>query len=137
VSPGVRIWSLNSYYTTRMIWRARHAIMHALSFFDGLSDSPCRPMLDQIDLDRAIGKREYKQQLDALQSRLYDLEQALFETRIPALIIFEGWASTGKIRMISLLTRRLDPRGLRVHPITPPRTYEQQYPWLYRFWLKT
>ncbi|MFL5802374.1 MAG: hypothetical protein ACJ8CR_11635 [Roseiflexaceae bacterium] len=94
-------------------------------------------MLDQIDLDRAIGKREYKQRLSALQARLYDLEQALFETRIPTLIIFEGWAGTGKIRMISLLTRRLDPRGLRVHPVTPPRTSEQQYPWLYRFWLKT
>ncbi|HEX5691531.1 MAG TPA: hypothetical protein VFX76_16070, partial [Roseiflexaceae bacterium] len=44
---------------------------------------------------------------------------------------------TGKIGMIRRLTRRLDPRGLRVHPITPPRTYEQQYPWLYRFWLRT
>jgi polyphosphate kinase 2 (PPK2 family) len=94
-------------------------------------------MLDQIDLERAIDAREYKQRLSALQARLYDLEQALFETRIPALIIFEGWAGTGKIRMISLLTRRLDPRGLRVYPITPPRSSEQQYPWLYRFWLKT
>jgi polyphosphate kinase 2 (PPK2 family) len=94
-------------------------------------------MLDQIDLDRAIDKREYKQRLNALQARLYDLEQALFETRIPTLIIFEGWAGTGKIRMISLLTRRLDPRGLRVHPVTPPRSFEQQFPWLYRFWLMT
>jgi polyphosphate kinase 2 (PPK2 family) len=94
-------------------------------------------MLDQIDLDRAIGKREYKQRLRPLQERLYTLEQALFEARVPALIVFEGWAGTGKIGTISRLTRRLDPRGLRVHPITAPRTYEQQYPWLYRFWLKT
>jgi len=109
----------------------------SLELSDDLHHAPGQPMLDQIDLDRAIGKREYKQRLGALQTRLYDLEQALFETRIPALIIFEGWAGTGKISMISLLTRRLDPRGLRVHPITPPRTSEQQYPWLYRFWLKT
>ncbi len=93
-------------------------------------------MLDQIDLDCAIGKREYKQRLRPLQEHLYTLEQALFEARVPALIVFEGWAGTGKIGTISRLTRRLDPRGLRVHPITPPRTYEQQYPWLYRFWLK-
>jgi polyphosphate kinase 2 (PPK2 family) len=26
---------------------------------------------------------------------------------------------------------------MRVHSITPPRTYETQYPWLHRFWLKT
>jgi AMP-polyphosphate phosphotransferase len=94
-------------------------------------------MLDQIELDRAISKREYKQRLRPLQERLYSMEQALFEARIPALIVFEGWAGAGKIGAISRLTRRLDPRGLRVHPITPPRTYERQYPWLYRFWRKT
>jgi polyphosphate kinase 2 (PPK2 family) len=94
-------------------------------------------MLDQIDLERAIGKREYKQRLRPLQERLYAMEQALFEARVPALIIFEGWAGAGKIGTIARLTRRLDPRGLRVHPVTPPRTYERQYPWLYRFWLKT
>lgn len=94
-------------------------------------------MLDQINLDLAISKHEYKQRLPELQARLYDMEQALFEARLPALVVFEGWAGSAKIRTISELTRRLDPRGLRVHPITPPRTFETQYPWLYRFWRKT
>jgi len=30
----------------------------------------------------------------------------------------------------------LDPRGFKLYPITAPRTYEQQRPWLWRFWLK-
>ncbi len=94
-------------------------------------------MLDQIDLERTIDKHEYKARQRELQTRMYDLQQALFEARRPALIVFEGWAGTSKIGTIGLLTRRLDPRGLRVHPITPPRTYETMYPWLYRFWLKT
>src|SRR5215210_3038239 len=94
-------------------------------------------MLDQLDLDHAIDKREYKQRLPELQARLYDMEHALLEARIPTLIVFEGWAGTSKIGTISALTHRLDPRGVRVHPVTPPRTYETQYPWLYRFWLKT
>ncbi len=94
-------------------------------------------MLDQLDLDRTIGKREYKQRIGGLQARLYDMEQALFEAHRPALIVFEGWAGTAKVRTIGRLTHRLDPRGLRVYPITPPRTHETQYPWLYRFWLKT
>lgn len=93
-------------------------------------------MLDQIDLDRALSKREYNQQLPELQARLYDMEQAAMEQRTPVLIVFEGWAGTAKVRTISAITRRLDPRGVRVHPITPPRTSEMQYPWLYRFWLK-
>lgn len=93
-------------------------------------------MLDQVDLDRELSKRAYKQRLPELQARLYDMEQALLEAQVPVLIVFEGWAGTSKVRTISILTRRLDPRGLRVHPITPPRTYETHYPWLYRFWLK-
>jgi AMP-polyphosphate phosphotransferase len=94
-------------------------------------------MLDQIDLERSITKPEYKRRLRELQQRLYDMQQALFEARRPALIVFEGWAGTSKIGTIGQLTRRLDPRGLRVHPVTPPRTFETLYPWLYRFWLKT
>jgi AMP-polyphosphate phosphotransferase len=93
-------------------------------------------MLDQLDLDRAIDKREYKERIRALQARLYDLEQALFEAGLPAIVVFEGWAGTAKVQTISALTRYLDPRGLRVHSITPPRTSETLYPWLYRFWLK-
>jgi polyphosphate kinase 2 (PPK2 family) len=93
-------------------------------------------MLDQIDLQRSITKTDYKRRLHELQQRLYDMQQALFEARRPALIVFEGWAGTSKIGTIGQLTRRLDPRGLRVHPVTPPRTFETLYPWLYRFWLK-
>lgn len=93
-------------------------------------------MLEQIDLDVSLSKRDYKQQLPELQRRLYDMEQAVIAARLPVLIVFEGWAGTAKVTTIGSIIRRLDPRGLRVHPITPPRTSEQQYPWLYRFWLK-
>jgi len=94
-------------------------------------------MLEQIDLDRAIAKQAYKRRLVELQARLYDMERALIDSHTPLLIVFEGWAGTSKVGIIGQLTRRLDPRGLRVYSITPPRTYETQYPWLYRFWLKT
>lgn len=93
-------------------------------------------MLEQIDLDRSLKKSDYRELLPELQTRLFDMEQAVLENQLPVLIVFEGWAGTGKVRTIGALTRRLDPRGVRVHPITPPRTYETQYPWLYRFWLK-
>lgn len=93
-------------------------------------------MLDQIDLELKLSKGAYRQRLEDLQARLYDMEQAMLESKVPVAVVFEGWAGTAKVRTISVLTRRLDPRGVRVHPITPPRTYETQYPWLYRFWLK-
>lgn len=93
-------------------------------------------MLDRCITDVTLSKEEYQQTAPELQARLFDLEQMLLEARIPTIFVFEGWAGTAKARTIATLTRRLDPRGFRVHSITPPRTYEQQYPWLYRFWLK-
>ncbi|WP_287908334.1 hypothetical protein, partial [Chloroflexus sp.] len=93
-------------------------------------------MLDRCITDVSLSKAEYQRLAPELQARLFDLEQMLLEARIPTIFVFEGWAGTAKARTIATLTRRLDPRGFRVYPITPPRTYEQQYPWLYRFWLK-
>lgn len=93
-------------------------------------------MLDSADLDLEMKKKLYKERLPKLQLRLFDMEQHLVKSQLPVLIILEGWAATGKVNIIQAITSRLDPRGLRVHPITAPRTYETQYPWLYRFWLK-
>ena len=93
-------------------------------------------MLEQIDLEQSVSKSTYAKRLPALQRRLYDLEHAAFTAQIPSLVVFEGWAAAGKGSTINALTERLDPRGFRVVPITPPRTAETHYPWLWRFWLK-
>ena len=93
-------------------------------------------MLENINLERRLSREEYKQALPALQQRLYDLEKACWDNGYPTVIVFEGWAASGKGKVISALTQRLDPRGFRLHLTVPPRTHEQQYPWLWRFWLK-
>ena len=93
-------------------------------------------MLEQIDLNLATSKTEYKRRLPGLQQRLYDLEHAVFQSNVPVVIVFDGWAASGKGSTINALTERLDPRGFRVVPIMPPRTAETMYPWLWRFWLK-
>src|ERR1017187_9486754 len=74
--------------------------------------------------------------LPTLQGRLYDLEKACWDHGAPTVILFEGWDASGKGTTISALTQRLDPRGFKLYPITAPRTYELQRPWLWRFWLK-
>ncbi len=93
-------------------------------------------MLEQINLDEAVPKATYARRLPQLQARLYDLEHAVFTEGIPVAIVFEGWATAGKGSTINVLAERLDPRGFRVMPVTPPRTAETHYPWLWRFWLK-
>lgn len=93
-------------------------------------------MLEHVDLTLSVPKAEYKRRLPALQDRLYALAHAMFVSGIPSIVVFEGWATSGKGSTIALLTERLDARGFRVVPVMPPRTYETQYPWLWRFWLK-
>jgi polyphosphate kinase 2 (PPK2 family) len=93
-------------------------------------------MLENINLDKKYSRDEYKAALPDLQTRLYDLEKACWDNGVPAIVVFEGWDASGKGTTIAALTQRLDPRGFKLYPITTPRTYEQQRPWLWRFWLK-
>jgi polyphosphate kinase 2 (PPK2 family) len=93
-------------------------------------------MLEKIDLTRRLSKPEYKALLPHLQRRLYDLEKACWDAKIPSVILFEGWDASGKGTSINLLTSRLDPRGFKLYPIQAPRTFETHLPWLWRFWLK-
>jgi AMP-polyphosphate phosphotransferase len=93
-------------------------------------------MLENINLSRKLSRDEYKLVLPELQTRLYDLEKACWDNGVPTVVVFEGWDASGKGTTIAALTQRLDPRGFKLYPITTPRTYEQQRPWLWRFWLK-
>lgn len=93
-------------------------------------------MLENVNLKRKLGHAEYRKLVPALQRRLYTLEKACWDRRVPSMVVFEGWDAAGKGGSISTLTQRLDPRGFKLHSIQPPRTYEQNHPWLWRFWLK-
>lgn len=94
-------------------------------------------MLEQVNLDRALVRKEYKELLPDLQRRLYDLEKACWDHKIPSIVLFEGWDAAGKGSAIATLTERMDPRGFKLHSIRAPRTYEKSRPWLWRFWLMT
>ena len=93
-------------------------------------------MLENINLKKKLSREDYKRVVPGLQQRLYDLEKACWDAGVPSIVVFEGWDASGKGTAITALTQRLDPRGFKLYPITAPRTYEQQRPWLWRFWLK-
>ena len=88
-------------------------------------------MLEKLNLDKRLSRKEFKKIYPALQQRLYDLEKACWDNNIASLIIFEGWDAAGKGSAIASLTARLDPRGFKLHPIQAMRTFESQYPWLW------
>ncbi len=93
-------------------------------------------MLDKLDLNQELDRKTYKQVMPLLTERLYAVQKASWDERIPVIILFEGWDAAGKGTSIQKLTSPLDPRGYKLYPIRAARTYEKKRPWLWRFWLK-
>ena len=94
-------------------------------------------MLDKLDMNQRMDKNTYKRINPLLTERLYSVQKASWDERIPVIILFEGWDAAGKGTSIQKLTSPLDPRGYKLYPIRAARTYEKRRPWLWRFWLKT
>ena len=91
-------------------------------------------MLETLDLKLSLPREEYKARLPKLQQRLFDLQTSCWKNGIASMFVFEGWDGAGKGSCINVLTERLEPRGMRLYAVQPPRTHEQHMPWLWRFW---
>jgi polyphosphate kinase 2 (PPK2 family) len=93
-------------------------------------------MLDKVDLSCKMPKKRFKRIMPILESRLFEVQKASWDARLPVIILFEGWDAAGKGTSIQKMTGPLDPRGYKLYPIRAARTYEKKRPWLWRFWLK-
>lgn len=92
------------------------------------------PRLDDVDLTAKLPRADYNEQLDHLQLELRKIQQAYLRTRDRAIIVFEGWDAAGKGGTIRRISEVMDPKTLKVWPITAPTWREQGTHWLYRFW---
>ena len=98
--------------------------------------------LDELDLSRSLSKSEYRERLDAAQTRFAELRLALggklpgYEGRLgPALaVVFEGWDASGKGGALKRLVEPLDPRHVRVTSYAAPTETEKRHHFLWRFW---
>ena len=93
-------------------------------------------MLETLDLDKKIDKDAYDKSFPELRDKLRDLQRRCFDAKIPVAVVFEGWDAAGKGETIGKLVERLDPRGVKVHPISAPLEDERLRPFLWRFWTK-
>lgn len=88
--------------------------------------------VEPLNIDFA-SKSDHEKQLEALQTRLLHIQQALFHTGERAVLVFEGTDASGKGGVIRRATALLDPRGYRVHAIGAPTPEEQGRHYLWRF----
>lgn len=90
--------------------------------------------LEAMRADKPMTKAQYEPVLEALQGRLNMLlRDKKFEHRSLA-VVFEGMDAAGKGGAIRRITRALDARHYKVHPVSAPSEHERSYPWLWRFW---
>jgi polyphosphate kinase 2 (PPK2 family) len=92
-------------------------------------------LLKHGETERGDG-HEYDKEIEALQLRMLRAQQGIYHRRGRAIIALEGFDAAGKGGAIRRLTEKLDPRGVKVHPIGPPEADEQGKHWLYRFWAR-
>jgi polyphosphate kinase 2 (PPK2 family) len=95
--------------------------------------------LEQVDLTRALSRKEEARGLDNAWARLAQLRLTLGgqigERRIgpPALVMFEGWDASGKGGSIKRLVAPIDPRHVRVVQFAAPSSDEKRHHFLWRF----
>lgn len=94
-------------------------------------------MLEQVDLSKRIDKAQYDSIVSALEFELGELQRQAKDSRIPIIILFEGWDAAGKGTVINKLLLSLDPRGFNVYSAHPPNEEESLRPFLWRFWKET
>lgn len=99
-----------------------------------LASRPLPPLSEVSLARRTLSIEEYKQELKRCQKQLFELQNRLYQKRIPLILAFEGWDAAGKGGTIKRVTQALDPRGYEVIPICAPSPVEKNHQHLWRFW---
>lgn len=91
-------------------------------------------LLDSLDLNQQLKKKDYLEQLAAEQARLAKLMRDKRMSKHSLIAVFEGNDAAGKGGAIRRITGALDPRQYRIVPIGAPTSEELAQPYLWRFW---
>ena len=90
-------------------------------------------MLTNWNPARMPEKDDMKLRLSTARKQLYDLQMKIKEHKIPVIVLFEGWGTSGKGSTIGKVIRNIDPRFFKVVTMSEPTDEELRYPFLYRF----
>lgn len=93
-------------------------------------------MLGQIDVNKAMDKKEYDEKMEKLEIRFGELQRACREQNIPIMVVFEGLDASGKGTLINRMIQSLDPRGFKVFTVGRQKEDEVMRPYFWRFFTK-
>lgn len=92
------------------------------------------PHLDKVEMNVEFDKSTYNHRLAELQYQLKELSLAYGRQRMRSVVVFEGQDAAGKGGTIRRMSWPLDPRMLKVWPISAPSDDEKEDHYLARFW---
>ncbi len=99
-----------------------------------LSDNELK--VENIKHDLKLDQKEYKNKLKKLQKEIFELENIMFQNRIPMIVMYEGWDAAGKGGAIKRLAQSLDARSYSIIPSPAPTKEELAHPHLWRYWTR-
>jgi len=85
-------------------------------------------------MSQRLGKKEYKEELNHLHGKLYELRRAARKDGVSMVLLFEGWDAAGKGGAIRRVVRALDARFYHVIAVAAPTEEERAHHYLWRFW---
>lgn len=141
-TPWTLIESSDSRYRDLTVLRAiRDALRQRLAATDHAprttpseQASSSESLLSKLDLTAKLDKRDYKQRLVELQSRVHELSTRAAIAGVSTVMAFEGWDAAGKGGAIRRITGAVRARFVRVVPIAAPTKDELAQHYLWRFW---
>ena len=92
------------------------------------------PSLATLDMTKRVGSKLYAEEVDRLQRKLQEVALSYLAQGRKAVVVFEGSDAAGKGGAIRRMSWPLDPRSLKVWPISAPTPEEKGQHYLYRFW---
>jgi AMP-polyphosphate phosphotransferase len=93
-----------------------------------------RDVLEELDLSKSLGERQYQKKLPMVQGRLNALSRHKRFQDIAVMLVFEGNDAAGKGGAIRRVTTALDARRYDVVSVAAPTQEEREQPYLWRFW---
>jgi len=94
-------------------------------------------VLENLDLDKKLTKKEFSDLFETSQERLGALQREFRDLGIPLLLIFEGLGGSGKGGIINNLLLCWDPRGFTYHYVKLQPWEKDQHPMLYHYGTRT
>ncbi len=92
--------------------------------------------LAAVDMSKSLTKKAYKKQFSEQQTQLVLLLRKQFVSKMPVILVFEGWDASGKGGTVRRLLKNHDPRHYHVWSTTAPTNEELSHHYLRRFWLR-